>query len=306
MFVKWTMRIASIALFVCGMSIAKESPSWHLENEMVGWKDEALAIKYFHHSEMQRQWAWHLLGTYRFKGEEHVLDFGCGDGKITAELAHFVSEGNVTGVDLSPSMIAFAQRCFPAAYYPNVTFKTASDFDFTAKGSKEKYDLICSFSVFHLIADPVPILKKFYDCLSDEGKVLLVVPTGNYSAIYQAGYEMFEKYQIKCPWNTSNTAANSRSMRSEEGCASFLAEAGFDTVSIVHLNTPTAFYNKQELLEFMLGTVTANWQIPLEIAEDFFNDLIDRLAQLDDKLIDSFGTYHLKLCRMEVVAEKAK
>jgi trans-aconitate 2-methyltransferase len=46
------------------------------------------------------------------RGDEHVLDVGCGDGKVTAEIARAVPRGSATGVDASPEMIAFAQKPF--------------------------------------------------------------------------------------------------------------------------------------------------------------------------------------------------
>jgi ubiquinone/menaquinone biosynthesis C-methylase UbiE len=47
--------------------------------------------------------------------DEHILDVGCGDGKVTAELARAVPKGSVTGIDASPEMIRFARKTFPPA-----------------------------------------------------------------------------------------------------------------------------------------------------------------------------------------------
>jgi trans-aconitate 2-methyltransferase len=40
----------------------------------------------------------HLAGV-RLEGAERVLDLGCGDGKITVEVADRVPHGSVLGVD---------------------------------------------------------------------------------------------------------------------------------------------------------------------------------------------------------------
>jgi ubiquinone/menaquinone biosynthesis C-methylase UbiE len=45
------------------------------------------------------------MGGERF---EHILDFGCGIGRMAPELRQF--SGRVTGIDISPEMIAQAQR----------------------------------------------------------------------------------------------------------------------------------------------------------------------------------------------------
>jgi trans-aconitate methyltransferase len=140
------------SLFVCfsHVLLADGSPQWQIDGVNAGWKDECLALKYFHHSELQRQWAWHLLSGYRFKGDEQILDFGCGDGKIAAEVSHFIPQGHITGVDSSSSMIALAKRCFPSVYYPNVAFEQTGNASFN-DAEKNTYDLIFSFCVFHRV-----------------------------------------------------------------------------------------------------------------------------------------------------------
>lgn len=296
----------AFSIFVCICSlyaqvIAKsDSPHWHLNAEE-GWKDEFLALKYFHNSELQRQWAWHLLGSHHFVGNERILDFGCGDGKITAEIAHFIPQGDIVGVDLSSSMILLAKCCFPSVHFPNVTFEQTSDVHFKNE-NQNKYDVICSFCVFHLVPDPIQVLKNLQKLLTPKGKLLLVIPCGNNPAFFQAANETFDKYKLPSPW--SSKGGDGPTMRTKEGCVKCLTDAGFELVSLVSIHTPTAFYNKQELVEWMVGTVAPNWKIPLDKANAFFNDLIDRMAKLDTDVIDKSGAYHMKLSRFEVIAKK--
>ena len=61
---------------------------------------------------MQQTWARELIARLNLRGDEHILDVGCGDGKVTAEIARAVPRGSVTGVDASPEMIEFAQKDF--------------------------------------------------------------------------------------------------------------------------------------------------------------------------------------------------
>lgn len=296
--------LISIVIFIICFSktVTADSPHWHLNGANEGWNDEFLVLKYFHHSELQRQWAWHLLGSYHFKGNEQILDFGCGDGKITAEVSHFVPQGHVLGVDLSPSMITFASRCFPQIHYPNLTFDQTADVDFNVENSQEKYDLIYALCVFHLVPNPIQLLTNLQTRLKQGGQLLLVVPIGNNPAFFRAANETFDKYQLPAPWS-KNKGDSSVTMRTKEGCIHCLTSAGFELVSIVSLHTPTVFFNKQELIEWMIGTITANWKIPLEKAEAFFNDLLDRLVELDPDVMDQKGTYSLKISRLEVIAQ---
>ena len=53
----------------------------------------------------------------------------------------------------------------------------------------------------------------------------------------------------------------------------------------------TPFYNKEELIAFMSGTITANWDVPLEISSAFFGDLVERMCELDPSAIDEEGEF---------------
>jgi trans-aconitate 2-methyltransferase len=296
-----------LILFVITISLSRilfgnGSPHWNLSGENEGWKDEFLAIKYFHNSELQRQWGWHLLGCYHFSGNEHILDFGCGEGKITAEVSHFIPQGKILGVDLSSSMIKFAERCFPNTHYPNLSFTKTADPNFSDPYNEEKYDLIYSLCVFHVVPNPVEVLSNLRLRLAVDGKLLLVIPAGNNPAFFQAASEIFDKYGLQAPWASEEKATHA-TMRTQEGCIYCLKAAGFKPISLVMLHTPTSYFNRQELVEWMIGTMTANWQIPLEIADPFFNAVVDRMAELDGDVIDQSGAYNMKLSRIEVVAQ---
>jgi trans-aconitate 2-methyltransferase len=282
-----------------GLLSANSSPNWVIDGTNEGWKNEFLALKYFHNSELQRQWAFHLLGSHNFKGNETILDFGCGDGKITATISHFVPEGHVHGIDSSSSMITFAERCFPNSFYPNLTFERSS----ALSPNEKKYDVICSFCVFHLIADPVKLLQNFRENLNPDGILFLVIPCGNNPAFFQASEEILEKYKLPCPWKLKNSNSSAITMRTKEGCIDCLIQANLMPISISAFHNPTSFFNKQELVDWMVGTTSANWKIPLEISESFFNDVIDRMSELDPDVINESGAYHMKLSRLEVIAK---
>ncbi len=60
------------------------------------------AADYHKSSTAQALWAKELIAKLELSGNERVLDIGCGDGKVTAEIARNLPGGNVTGVDSSP------------------------------------------------------------------------------------------------------------------------------------------------------------------------------------------------------------
>src|SRR5471032_3383453 len=81
------------------------------------------AADYAANSVVQQTWARELIAKLKLRGDEHILDVGCGDGKVTAELAHVVPHGSVTGVDASPQMIQFAKKYFPPSQISNLKFQ---------------------------------------------------------------------------------------------------------------------------------------------------------------------------------------
>ena len=59
------------------------------------------AEDYAKSSSAQKKWADELIKKLQLNGMENLLDVGCGDGKITAQLDGLMPHGNVTGIDSS-------------------------------------------------------------------------------------------------------------------------------------------------------------------------------------------------------------
>ncbi|RKT44715.1 class I SAM-dependent methyltransferase [Thiocapsa rosea] len=68
---------------------------------------------YAHHSGLQAAMAEEVLAQLVLRGDEQVLDLGCGDGKISARIAAQLTRGAVLGVDASADMVVYA-CCFPS------------------------------------------------------------------------------------------------------------------------------------------------------------------------------------------------
>lgn len=280
-------------------SLNASDPNWSFDNVHQGWNSEELAKMYFHYSELQRQWAWELLGKFPFKGNEKILDFGCGDGKITAEISRLVRDGFVLGVDLSPDMLHLAHIKFPPYSYPNLEFRKSDSLTFSDFSENLSFDLICSFAVFHLISSPLETLQNLKLHLNPNGHLLLVLTTGSNPLVYQAASETFAQYGIDPPWNN---AASGSTMRTIEGCTCLLQEAGYRILSIETTDGENAFYSLEELILCMVGTMTANWNIPPAISLAFFTDLIYRMYEMDAGMIDAEGRVHFIMPRIHVIA----
>jgi len=280
------------------------APLSQLEQVDQGWCDDVLVTQYFHHSELQRQWAWELMGRYPLQGDEVVLDFGCGDGKIAAEVSHCLPNGRIVGVDLSESMIRYAQRIFPQTAFPSLSFLQAKDVNFTEVDlpSDLQFDRIQSFCVFHLVAHPERVLAELRERIRDDGRLLLVVPSGGNPAFYGGGSRLMERYGLPSPWNSKAGP----SMRTREGAEAFLTGAGWQVEEMREVSAPFVFASRDEFVQWFVGTTTANWKIPLEVAPTFFSDLVDEMVAIDPTIACEDGSYLFRASRLHIVACPSK
>jgi trans-aconitate 2-methyltransferase len=116
------------------------------------------------------------LARLELGGGERVLDVGCGEGKISAEIAQRLSGGSVLGVDRSTRMISFARSHFPKSAHPNLHFETA---DATALPYRAAFDLVVSFNALHWVRDQDAALRGIRAALAQGGRTFLqFVPQG--------------------------------------------------------------------------------------------------------------------------------
>jgi trans-aconitate 2-methyltransferase len=116
------------------------------------------------------------LARLELEGSERVLDVGCGEGKISAEVAQRLPGGSVLGVDRSTRMISFARSHFPRSACPNLAFETA---DATALPYRNAFDLVVSFNALHWVRDQDAALRGIRAALKASGRTFLqFVPQG--------------------------------------------------------------------------------------------------------------------------------
>ena len=66
-------------------------------------------IKYFEHGKIENKKFWKRLGSIPDFKNKKVLDFGCGHGSLTLEIAALGAQ-KVIGIDLEIDLINFAQE----------------------------------------------------------------------------------------------------------------------------------------------------------------------------------------------------
>ena len=114
------------------------------------------AKDYAKNSQNQLQWAKELIPKLKLKENEALLDIGCGDGKITAELAKYLPNGRAVGIDSSAQMIKLAQNNFPKQNFPNLDFQLM---DARKLSFENEFDVVFSNAALHWIVDQKPVLE---------------------------------------------------------------------------------------------------------------------------------------------------
>jgi len=102
--------------------------------------------------------------------EMTVVDFGCGPGFFTVELAKHA--GRVVGVDLQADMLKKARRKTEKAGVQNVEFLQSDGASLQLPDAS--VDLIMLYTVFHEIADPDAAIKEFHRILKPSGRLVIV------------------------------------------------------------------------------------------------------------------------------------
>jgi arsenite methyltransferase len=98
-----------------------------------------------------------------------VLEVGCGTGTLALELAPLVS--HIHAVDVSPQMCKIARRKAADAGVDNVTFH-ADAFDEMETFEPGQFDVVCAYSILHLLPDHRATLAKIFRLLKPGGNLV--------------------------------------------------------------------------------------------------------------------------------------
>ena len=132
-------------------------------------------------SALQQWLAEKSLAGLQLEGDERVLDLGCGDGKVTVEIAQRLPRGSVIGVDASHAMIAFAAQHFSADTCSNLEFRVV---DAAHLSFADQFDLVVSFNCLHWVHDQEAALRGIRAALGASGRAQLrLVPQGARKAL---------------------------------------------------------------------------------------------------------------------------
>jgi len=143
-----------------------------------------------------------LLDRLDLRGDETVLDAGCGTGGVTEELLARLPDGRVIGVDGSSSMIDRARERLGARADLRVGDLLELELD-------EPVDVVFSSATFHWIADHDRLFGRLFAALEPGGRLLAQCGgAGNVATVVAAltvvtAEQPFAEYFARWPgpWN---------------------------------------------------------------------------------------------------------
>ena len=245
-------------------------------------------------SDHQTEWGMDLMKELNLSGREYILDLGCGDGKLTEQLANMVTEGMVVGVDSSAGMLETARK----RSGDNLHFRQQ---DVTELDYEAEFDVIFSNAALHWVKNHDKLLAGCYRALKKDGKIRFnFAADGNCSHLYSVVKMVMRKEPFKeefadfvWPWY----------MPAVEEYETLVGKTGFSEVKVWGENRDRYFDDREQ----MIGWIDQPCLVPFlevlpEEKKESFRDIvvqemISRCEQEDGRCFETF-------CRVNVLAER--
>lgn len=125
------------------------------------------AERYHQLSAPQEGWGRRVLERLPLAGTEHVLDLGCGTGRLTEELQGRLPQGRVVGADRSDAMIESAAMWL-SEQAPRAAVVQA---DGVALPFRRAFDAVFSGATFHWILDHGALFRSIVTALKPGGRL---------------------------------------------------------------------------------------------------------------------------------------
>jgi trans-aconitate 2-methyltransferase len=198
----------------------------------------------------QFTWGQAVLDRLPLRGDEVVLDVGCGTGRLTALVAERLPDGRVVGVDLSANMLRTAWQTLPRAARGRTAFVRA---DASALPIAGRADAIFSTATFHWVLDHPRLFRGLFRALRPGGRLAAQCGGGpNIQRLHDRAAALmrlpdyaplFAAWQD--PWEFADAATT----------AARLTAAGFVDVSTRIIAAPVVQPTREAFVEFVTSVI---------------------------------------------------
>jgi trans-aconitate 2-methyltransferase len=238
---------------------------------------------YARHSSLQAAMADEVLSKLVLRGDEQLLDVGCGDGKLSARIAARLPQGAVLGVDASADMVAFARQQFGAAANLRFEVVDARRLNFAAA-----FDRVVSFNALHWVPQQADALRGIRAALKPQGQAQLRLVT---RAALTSLEEVAEAVRREPAWAPHFAGFSDPYLRLDAlQYGELAAQMGLKTISSHSEMKRWDFGSEQAFFGFCNAGFGAWTQV---LPEDRRGDFVRAVMQRYESLIDAaFGERH--------------
>lgn len=237
-----------------------------------------------------------MFDRFAWTGKEHVLDIGCGDGRITRFLSNYVPYGDVLAIDGSPSMIHYARQNHASSKL-QFELSEVTDSLFYEK-FPSYFDLIVSFHCLHWVDNQLVVLLGIKKCLKPGGRAFIRLTSKGWDPIQENADALIrsEKWNphfitFKDPVHRFNT----------EEYLCLIREAGLNSIQIEEVYEDDTFHDRLLLAKQIKSWLPHLKHLPKTLQGVFLDDLIDQyLLHVPP---EDNGTIHLYDCYLEIEIE---
>ena len=124
------------------------------------------AAAYHRVSQPQVSWGKKILAGLRLRGDEVLMDAGCGTGRLTGELLDALEDGRVVGVDISENMLAAAREHLRPQFGSRIQLVAA---DLAHLPFEQTFDGIFSTAAFHWVPNQKQLFLSLWHALRPGG-----------------------------------------------------------------------------------------------------------------------------------------
>jgi trans-aconitate 2-methyltransferase len=252
------------------------------------WNSEV----YHRLSSPQVSWGKKVLSRLKLRGDERVLDAGCGTGRLTAELLQALPHGHVVAIDLSQNMLNSAREHLSQEFGTRLNLVVS---DLLHLPLRRAFDVVVSTAAFHWVLDHDRLFRNLHDVL---------VPGGWLEAQCGGGPNIKHlRDRANALEATSKFARYFSSFREPwlyedaEGAAATLRRAGFVEVETSVEPAPTVLDDAAHYNEFVRNIVLRGHleNIPtLQERVDFMRNLTEQAAQDDPPFLLDYWRLNLR------------
>jgi trans-aconitate 2-methyltransferase len=236
------------------------------------------STEYHRLSQPQVSWGKKVLAGLKLRGNETVLDAGCGTGRLTGDLLEALPHGQVIGVDLSQNMLQSARE-YLRQFSSRMSFVAA---DLQALPFSRVFHGIVSTAAFHWVLDHDLLFTSLYRALRPGGWVHAQCGGGpNLSRLRNRMNELARSVEF-VPYLAGY--AEPWLFQDADEMNSTLRRAGFIQIETSLEEAPTVIESRQQYVDFVRTVIVRTYleRLPKEWLRSLYMRRLADLAAEDD------------------------